>query len=89
MHPGAVVTNLIESSRQLDVAVREKESGRLHRPDVSQHLRHQGSRFRFGIFEQEKTADCHFRGSTFSFTAAAIQHLCRVNQVPKKDAAAL
>ena len=31
------------------VAVREKESGQLHWPDVSQDLRHLGSRFRFGL----------------------------------------
>ena len=30
-------------------ATREKESGRLHWPDVSQDLRHQGSRFCFGL----------------------------------------
>ena len=28
---------------------REKESGQLHWPNVSQELRHQGSRFRFGL----------------------------------------
>ena len=37
---------------------REKESGQLHWPNVSQELRHQGSRFRFGLVCN--CADCSF-----------------------------
>ena len=38
------------------VQYREKESARLHWPDVRQDLRHQGSRFRFGLVCN--SADC-------------------------------
>ena len=43
---------------------REKESERLHWPDVCQDLRHQGSRFRFDLFAIALTADSPLSGTS-------------------------